>query len=83
MFNKFARATSRFSVDESCNTCGLCARICPIQAIQLKDGKPVWVKKDCTQCMGCINRCPQQAIQLGSGTRDRGRYYFHAYSKTE
>ncbi len=83
MFNRFARATSRFSVDESCNQCGLCARICPIQAIQLKDGKPVWVKKDCTQCMGCINRCPQRAIQLGSGTRDRGRYYFHADSKTE
>ena len=76
MFNKFARATSRFSVDESCNACGLCARICPIQAIQLKDGKPVWVKKDCTQCMGCINRCPQRAIQIGSGTRNRGRYYF-------
>ena len=77
MFNRFARGTSRFSVDESCNACGLCARICPIQAIQLKDGKPVWVKKDCTQCMGCINRCPQRAIQIGSGTRDRGRYYFH------
>ena len=81
MFNKFALATSRFSVDESCNFCGLCARICPIQAIQLKDGKPVWVKKDCTQCMGCINRCPQRAIQLGSGTKDRGRYYFHTDSK--
>lgn len=78
MFNRFARATSRFSVDESCNNCGLCARICPIHAIQLKDGKPVWVKKDCTQCMGCINRCPQRAIQLGAGTRDRGRYYFHS-----
>jgi len=77
MFNRFARATNRFSVDESCNACGLCARICPIQAIQLTDGKPVWVKKDCTQCMGCINRCPQRAIQIGSGTRDRGRYYFH------
>ena len=83
MFNRFARATSRFSVDESCNACGLCARICPIQAIQLKAGKPVWVKKDCTQCMGCINRCPQRAIQLGRGTKDRGRYYFHFDSKTE
>ena len=80
MFNQFARATSRFSVDDTCNACGLCARICPIQAIQLNEGKPVWVKKDCTQCMGCINRCPQRAIQLGSGTRDHGRYYFHSDS---
>ena len=77
LFNRFARSTSRFSVDESCNTCGLCVRICPIHAIQLKDGKPVWVEKNCTQCLGCINRCPQRAIQLGSGTRARGRYYFH------
>ena len=83
LFNRFARATSGFSVDESCNLCGLCARNCPIHAIQLKDGKPVWVKKDCTQCMGCINICPQRAIQLGTGTKDRGRYYFHSYSKTE
>lgn len=76
MFNTFARSTRSFSVDDNCNSCGLCERICPIDAIELQNGKPVWVKKHCTQCLGCINRCPQRAIQHGTGTAKRGRYYF-------
>lgn len=75
MFNSFARATKGFTVDETCNACGLCARICPIGAIEMKDSRPVWVKKHCTQCLGCINRCPKRAIQYGSGSSKRGRYY--------
>jgi ferredoxin len=80
MFNTFARSTSSFSVDDNCNNCGLCERICPIDAIELRNGKPVWVKKNCTQCLGCINRCPQRAIQHGSGTAKRGRYYMKSDS---
>ena len=76
MFNTFARSTRSFSVDDNCNSCGLCERICPVDAIELQNGKPVWVKKHCTQCLGCINRCPQRAIQHGAGTAKRGRYYF-------
>lgn len=76
MFNTFARSTRSFSVDDNCNSCGLCERICPIDAIELQNGKPVWVKKHCTQCLGCINRCPQRAIQHGTGNAKRGRYYF-------
>ena len=76
MFNTFARSTRSFSVDDNCNSCGLCERICPIDAIELQNGKPIWVKKHCTQCLGCINRCPQRAIQHGTGTAKRGRYYF-------
>ena len=81
MFNTFARATKSFSVDNGCNGCGLCARMCPIGAISMEGGKPVWVRKHCTQCMGCINRCPQRAIQYGSGTAKRGRYTFASAQK--
>ena len=76
MFNAFARATKPFSVDEHCNGCALCARICPIWAIAMEGCKHTWFKKHCTQCLGCINRCPQRAIQYGTGTAKRGRYYF-------
>ena len=48
--------------------------ICPIDAIELQNGKPVWVKKHCTQCLGCINRCPVQAIEYGKDTPGRRRY---------
>ena len=76
MFNLFAKRTSPFFATETCNACGLCAHICPIGAIHMESGRPVWVKKHCTQCLGCINRCPKRAIQYGNGTQNRGRYYF-------
>ncbi|MDD4311514.1 MAG: EFR1 family ferrodoxin [Eubacteriales bacterium] len=82
MFNTFARSTKRFSVESSCNGCGLCARGCPIGAIQMQNEKPVWIRKHCTQCMACINRCPQRAIQMGEDTKNRGRYYFKTDSLT-
>jgi ferredoxin len=76
MFNRFAVSTRSFSVDPNCNGCGLCARNCPVDAIEMQNDKPVWVKRTCTQCLSCINRCPQRAIQHGAGTAKRGRYYF-------
>ena len=77
MFNRFAKSTSSFFVTSDCNACGLCARICPAEAIRLENGRPVWVKARCEKCTGCINRCPQRAIQYGAGTGKRGRYFFH------
>ena len=52
IYNKKARLTSRFSVDENCIGCGLCAKKCPVQAIQMQDEKPVWVKEKCVMCLG-------------------------------
>lgn len=76
MFNTFARSTKPFAAGDDCNGCNLCQSICPISAISMQNGKPVWVKKHCTQCLACINRCPQRCIQYGTATKGRGRYYF-------
>ncbi|MEN6339523.1 MAG: EFR1 family ferrodoxin [Clostridiaceae bacterium] len=75
-FNAFARSTKPFAAGDTCNGCNLCRNVCPIGAIEMANGKPVWVKKHCTQCLACINRCPQCCIQYGAGTKGRGRYYF-------
>lgn len=74
-FNKYARSTKKFSVDDTCISCGLCQNNCPIQTIKLEGGKPVW-GEECLQCLSCINRCPSEAIQFGKKTKGRGRYYF-------
>ncbi len=74
-FNRYARGTGAFHVEDTCNGCGLCARNCPAHTISLKDGKPVWAKK-CFQCLRCINECPQRAIEYGKATKTRGRYTF-------
>lgn len=76
-FNTFARRTKPFRVTaDKCTSCGLCERICPVKAITLKAGKPVWTKPNCTICLGCLNRCPTAAIEFGKNTEGKRRYVF-------
>lgn len=67
-------STKRFSVTDACIHCGKCEKNCPEQAINMKDGLPVWEKSHCVMCSACINRCPVEAIQYGKGTNKRNRY---------
>lgn len=69
------RKTKKFFVTESCNGCGKCERECVCRAIEIQNGKCVWVKSECTQCLHCIHTCPQRAIQFGKNTEKRNRYY--------
>ena len=72
------RATRHLSASDDCIGCGLCAKQCPVQAIEMKDKHPVWVKPKCTMCLGCLHHCPKFAIQYGDGkaTRKHGQYTF-------
>ncbi len=49
--------------DGSCNGCGLCAEICPAQAIKKENLKAADSKK-CISCMRCVVRCPQSARKV-------------------
>jgi ferredoxin len=65
-----------FGTSESCSGCGLCARSCPMEAIQMAEGpagpRPRW-SAACEQCMRCFNACPSRAIvqleAIGHGSR--------------
>ena len=69
------RKTKKFHVEDTCIGCGLCARKCPVQAIEIKDKKPIWIKEQCTLCLRCLHHCPKFAIQYGNGkTKQHGQY---------
>ena len=64
-----------FHVHKECVGCGKCVKVCPLNNITLKSGKPVWGKK-CTHCMACISYCPTQAIEYGKHSMRKARYTF-------
>lgn len=74
IYDNKARRTRNLAVESTCIGCGLCAKQCPIRAIEMQDKRPVWVKDKCTMCLGCLHRCPKFAIQYGKNTKRHGQY---------
>nr|WP_278184419.1 EFR1 family ferrodoxin [Clostridium cellulovorans] len=62
-----------FWINDNCNGCKLCEKICPVKNIRSNTDKPVW-KHNCEQCTACIQYCPRQAIQWGKKTSKRKSY---------
>ena len=62
-----------FTVDSKCDSCGICARICPVDNIQMNENKPIWFQ-NCQQCYACLQWCPKEAIQYKNKTSSIERY---------
>lgn len=62
------RADRFFRADKKCNGCGLCAEVCPVANVEMKEGRPVWLGH-CEQCFACFHWCPQNAVQYGPSGR--------------
>jgi len=68
------RDTKGFTVDNGkCDSCGTCGSVCPIGAIDMTDGRPIWIKEKCVMCLACLHRCPNKAINIGKSEKN-GRY---------
>lgn len=75
LYNVKVRKTSNLHLEDSCIGCGLCAKKCPVQAIEMQNKKPVWIKDKCVMCLGCLHRCHKFAIQYGNEkTKEHGQY---------
>lgn len=73
-YNNFGGKDYNFRATEACVHCELCAKVCPVQNILMKDAKPSWQGK-CQLCLACLHWCPTQAIQYLNKTVKRRRYH--------
>lgn len=72
-FNKWLMTPKKFHVNEQCTGCGRCRQECPMENIDIHDGKPNW-NQNCVMCMRCYHACPQKAIEWGRWTKTKGQY---------
>ena len=49
---------------EKCTGCGTCFKHCPVDAIEIIEGKAYFDSVKCIGCGECVARCPEEAVKL-------------------
>jgi ferredoxin len=57
-----AKSAKKYIINNDCNLCGICAKVCPARNITVTDG--VHFSEKCEGCMACLHLCPQNALHL-------------------
>lgn len=57
-----------FWIDDNCNDCGTCMKVCPRDNIIKENGHFVWLN-NCEYCFACLQWCPNEAIQYKDSTQ--------------
>jgi NAD-dependent dihydropyrimidine dehydrogenase PreA subunit len=65
IFAKFKEKTMAIKIDtEKCVGCGACTGTCPVEVLEMKDGKVVYKGEGCIDCGACVSACPVEALSL-------------------
>lgn len=65
------KADRRFFVEDSCNSCTICEKVCPVDNIKVS-GKPEFLNH-CEECLACTHHCPQNSIRI-TNEKSRARF---------
>lgn len=68
---KTGKADRKFTVENTCNGCGICQRVCPVNNIKVTT-RPEF-QHHCDECLACTHNCPQNAIRV-RGEKSRARF---------
>lgn len=63
-----------YTVSSDCDGCRICENVCPVSAISMRDGRPVF-SGACEHCQGCFNWCPKKAINFARLNKKMPRYH--------
>lgn len=68
----FSRARSQVFFDHSkCVYCGICAEICPVNAIRMEEDREnlrinrAYDSFNCIYCARCVELCPNEVLKMG------------------
>jgi uncharacterized Fe-S center protein len=59
---KMHHGSRPFYQKDACTYCGVCAEVCPFEAIEVKDGSRERDKNKCFGCGVCVDACKNKAI---------------------
>ncbi|MEI7829451.1 MAG: 4Fe-4S dicluster domain-containing protein, partial [Prolixibacteraceae bacterium] len=52
-------------IDEAkCIGCVHCMRVCPTEAVRIRDGKAMIIQERCIDCGQCMRACPAKAFYI-------------------
>lgn len=62
-FTSTYRRHGKIRVSASCNSCGICAQVCPVDNIELNEsGVPIRADR-CEGCYACVHWCPTHSLR--------------------
>lgn len=76
------KMVEQFWVEDSCNLCGICTKVCPRGIIKIVNKKVVW-EGNCENCQACLHWCPMKAVQNGTNSEKCRRYHHPDVSLSE